>query len=71
MAEQLQTTISYKSGLQKVQETYVASIASSLKNSGIEMSNYQKQCVILAIQKMQDTINANKNIHDFKQLDQS
>jgi len=71
MAEQLTQAPVFKSGLQKVQDTYVASIASSLKNSGIEMSNYQKQCVILAIQKMQDTINANKNIHKFEELDQS
>ena len=71
MAEQLQPAPVFKSGLQKVQDTYVASIASSLKSSGIEMTNYQKQCVILAIQKMQDTINANKNIHKFEELDQS
>lgn len=76
MAEQLATTNAFRSGLQKYQETYLKSIVENLRGAKIELNGYQRQCVLMAIQKMNDLVNEcawkdNSPVKTINDVDQS
>lgn len=48
------TKKSYETGLDKITNTFLPSVVDSLRGVGLETNDYQKQCMVGALQKMND-----------------
>lgn len=56
MANELNIKPTYQTGLAKVNNTYLPMIAEQLSGNGINMNDYQKQCVMNAIAEINNTL---------------
>ncbi len=71
MANEL-TKKAFETGLDKVTNTYLPSVVQSLKGVGLETNDYQKQCMVGALQKMNDLRKGwDGSIKEWNKLDQT
>lgn len=69
MTQELAKKSTYQSNLTRINNTYMPQITEQLVGNGINMTEYQRQCVISAIQSINTIIQKSKS--DWKQVDQS
>lgn len=71
MANEL-TKKAFETGLDKVTNTYLPSVVQSLKGVGLETNDYQKQCMVGALQKMNDLRKGwDGSVKEWNKLDQT
>lgn len=71
MANEL-TKKTFETGLDKVTNTFLPSVVQSLKGVGLETNDYQKQCMVGALQKMNDLRKSwDGTVKDWNKLDQT
>lgn len=72
MATEAVTKKTFETGLDKVTNTYLPSVVQSLKNVGLETNDYQKQCMIGALQKMNDLRKSwDGSVKEWNKIDQT
>lgn len=71
MATEAVAKKTFETGLDKVTNTYLPSVVQSLKNVGLETNDYQKQCMIGALQKMNDLRKSSDGVKEWSKLDQT